>query len=205
MGDAGEEPKNRLQPESRRTDCSRRAEEQTVIETQRLLVRPLTPDDAAFVLELVNDPDWLRFIGDKHVQTLDDARDYIQKEGTDKYPLPGLGLNVVALKDSGTPIGICGLKKRDGLDHPDLGFAFLPAHRGRGYAHEACHGFMMQLLGDSGYAHLLAITSVDNVPSIQLLEKLGMHFVSLITLPGANHQVRLYEVVTQLAIASTGE
>ena len=87
------------------------------IETQRLLVRPLTPDDAAFVLELVNDPDWLRFIGDKHVQTLDDARDYIQKEGTDKYPLPGLGLHVVALKDTGAPIGICGLKKRASPGH----------------------------------------------------------------------------------------
>lgn len=173
-----------------------------VTETERLVVRRLTTHDALFVLSLVNDPDWLRYIGNKGVHTLDDARDYIAGGPMQSYAEHDFGQYLVELKNEAIPIGLCGLKKRDGLDHPDLGFAFLPAYRGLGYAHEACNGIMTQLQEKFGYIHLLAITSLDNFRSIRLLEKLGMRLDRLITLPGANHQVRLYQVVLESDIAT---
>lgn len=169
-----------------------------ITETNRLRIRRLTFDDAPFVLELLNDPDWLRFIGDKKVKSLEDARDYIAREPLKAYRESGFGLNLVELKDSSTPIGICGLKKRDGLDHPDLGFAFLPAYRGNGLAFEACEGVVahehaQQLkAGHSNSLQLLAITTQDNSASMRLLEKLNFGFARLITLPGSTTELRLY-------------
>src|SRR5262245_42217627 len=99
-----------------------------ILETSRLLLRRLTEDDAPFVLELVNDPDWLRYIGDKKVRNLVDACRYLQEGPLLMYQRCGHGLYAVELKSSGLLIGICGLIKREGLDDVDLGFAFLPAH-----------------------------------------------------------------------------
>ena len=101
-----------------------------VIETERLILRHLTLDDAAFIHELVNDPDWLRYIGDKGVRNLDDARAYIENGPMAMYERVGFGLFRVELKSRGTPIGMCGLIKRDTLPDVDIGFAFLP-HRTR--------------------------------------------------------------------------
>jgi len=145
------------------------------IETSRLKLRWLSMDDAAFIHRLVNDPQWLRFIGDKQVHDLDGARDYIESGPRTMYQQFGFGLNLVSLKGDTTSIGICGLLKRDSLAEPDLGFAFLPEYRGRGYAQEAAeavlhHGFSML-----EQRRIVAIVDTGNQASIRLLEKLGFH------------------------------
>src|SRR6476469_10818856 len=113
-----------------------------VLETERLIVRWLAAEDAGFILELVNDPDWLRFIGDRGVRMLEDARGYILNGPVAMYHRAGFGLYLVELKSSATPIGMCGLIERAGLADIDIGFAFLPAFRGQGYAYEAASATM---------------------------------------------------------------
>lgn len=102
-----------------------------ILETERLVLRHLTVEDSEFILELLNDPSWLRFIGDKGVRTLDAARDYILKNLVAMYEKLGFGLYLVEIKGEGVPVGICGLVKRDSLEDVDIGFAFLPKYRGR--------------------------------------------------------------------------
>src|SRR5690349_18580516 len=101
-----------------------------VLETDRLVLRQLSTDDDAFILELLNDPGWLRFIGDRGVRTLEDARRYILSGPVDMYERLGFGLYAVELKAGGSPIGMCGLLKRATLPEVDLGFAFLPRYAG---------------------------------------------------------------------------
>lgn len=162
-----------------------------VLETPRLSLRRFAPGDAAFILELVNDPDWVRFIGDKKVHSLDDARGYILKGPVTMYERVGFGLYLAALKD-GTPIGMCGLIKRDGLEDVDIGFAFLPRFRSNGYAHEAAAATLAYGRGALKIARIVAITSTDNVGSIRLLEKLGMRFEKPVSLPGDPETLNLY-------------
>lgn len=147
-----------------------------IIETERLRIRWLYGGDATFILELVNDPDWLRNIGDKGVRDLDDARRYIAEGPVAMYERHGFGLNAVVLKATGEPIGICGILKRDTLDCPDIGFAFLPAHRGRGYAHEAATAVMGHARSVLGLGRIAAVVSPGNDDSVRLLEKLGLRF-----------------------------
>lgn len=114
-----------------------------VIETERLLLCRLTGDDAPFILELLNQPSFLRYIGDKGVRTLDHAREYIRKGPADSYERRGFGLYLVKLRDGAVPIGICGLVKRDALEDVDVGFAFLPAFWSQGYALESASAVMI--------------------------------------------------------------
>lgn len=107
-----------------------------IVETPRLYLREAHEDDAAFIVTLLNEPGFIRYIGDRKVRTLDDARGYIAKL-REHYQRHGFGLYTVVLKDRETPIGICGLLKRDALESPDIGFAFLSAYEGHGYAYEA--------------------------------------------------------------------
>lgn len=163
-----------------------------VIETDRLVLRWLTIDDAEFILKLVNDPAWLRFIGDKGVRTLEDARDYILKGPVDMYMQHGFGLYLTELKSSGAPIGICGLLKRESLDDVDIGFAFLPEFREKGYGFESADAVMAHGKQAFGLKRLVAITSAENEASIRLLEKLGLKFEKNMTLTGDNHEVSLF-------------
>lgn len=163
-----------------------------VLETDRLRLRWLTPDDAAFVLELLNDPAWLQFIGDRGVHTLDEARVYIQSGPVAMYLREGFGLYLAERKTDGAAMGLCGLVKRAGLDDVDLGFAFLPAFRGHGYAYEAAAAVLAHANDDLGLPRLAAITSMDNHASIRLLEKLGFQFERLMHLPGDDEAVRLF-------------
>ena len=151
-----------------------------VLETARLKLRWLETDDAAFILQLVNEPSWLRFIGDKGIRTVEDARNYIENGPVAMYRRLGFGLYLVELKESGEPIGICGLIKRDSLEEVDLGFAFLPAFWGKGYAFESAAAVMDYGQRTFGLSRLLAVTSQDNEVSAKLLEKLGFHFERLI-------------------------
>jgi RimJ/RimL family protein N-acetyltransferase len=146
------------------------------IETSRLQIRWLDPDDAGFIHTLVNDPDWIRFIGDKRVRDLEDARNYLETGPLAMYRKHGFGLNRVALKDSDLAIGICGILQRESMPEPDLGFAFLPAHRRQGYALEASQAVLEHGFANFGFRRLAAILSPQNTASANLLAKLGFRF-----------------------------
>ena len=163
-----------------------------VLETERLILRRVTVEDSEFILELLNDPSWLRFIGDKGVRTLDDARGYILKSLVSLYERLGFGLYLTELKDEGIPIGICGLIKRDALEDVDLGFAFLPQFRGEGYAYESASAVMAYGKRAFGLNRMVAITTPDNDSSARLLEKLGFNFERMVRLSEDGAEVNLF-------------
>jgi RimJ/RimL family protein N-acetyltransferase len=163
-----------------------------VLETERLILRWLSAEDAAFILELVNAPGWLRFIGDRGVRTLEDARGYILNGPVAMYRRVGFGLYMVELKQSATPIGICGLIKRVGLEDIDIGFAFLPAFCGQGYAYESASAMMKYAQGTFGLSRVVAITAPDNQRSITLLTKLGLSFEDMLRLGEDQPEVMLF-------------
>lgn len=174
-----------------------------VLETERLVLLKLSTDDAEFILRLVNEPSWLQFIGDRGVRSIEDARQYILKGPLDSYERRGFGLFAVKMKESEIPIGICGLLKRDSLDDVDIGFAFLPDFWGKGYAYESAAA-VMAFATTLGLKKIVAIVSKDNQPSIRVLEKIGMRFERVITLPGEDAEVFLYasQELTQGATSS---
>jgi RimJ/RimL family protein N-acetyltransferase len=149
----------------------------TELRTERLTLTPVTLADDAFVLELLNDPGWLKNIGDRGVRTIEDARGYI----TDRF---GKSLWLVVRDAQGEPLGMCGLVDREGLDHPDIGYAYLERHAGKGYATEAARAVLAHARGVLGHKTILAITAPDNTPSQRVLEKIGLRFVQMIDLPG---------------------
>src|ERR1700730_16337280 len=146
------------------------------LETERLILRQFTTDDAPFILELVNDSAWLQHIGDRAVRTLADARDYLSKGPIASYARNGFGLNLVELKSTREPIGECGFIKRDTLSDVDLGFAFLPQFRGMGYADEAARATLKNARQVLGVDRIVAIVSPANTRSIALLQKLGFRY-----------------------------
>ena len=162
-----------------------------VLETERLILRKLCTEDAAFILRLVNEPSWLQFIGDRGVRMIEDARQYILKGPVDSYERLGFGLFAVEVKDGGIAIGICGLLKRDSLDDVDIGFAFLPEFWGKGYAYESASA-VLAFATTLGLNRVVAIVSKENLPSISVLEKVGMRFERMMRLPGEEEDVLLY-------------
>lgn len=158
-----------------------------VLRTDRLVLRWLDTGDAEFIHELMNDPDWLRYIGDRGIRTPEDARAYLQQGPMAMYAEHGFGLYRVELREGGTPIGICGLIKRDALEDVDIGFAFLPQFRGRGYAFEAAEGTLEFGRRTLGLSRIVAIVSPENRVSMLLLEKLGFVMERRVQLtPGAS-------------------
>ncbi len=147
-----------------------------VVETARLTLRRMVVTDAPFIFELVNEPDWLRHIGDRGVRTIDAARDYIVNGPIDSYERHGFGLYLTELTESCEPIGICGLLKRESLEHVDLGFALVRRRFGRGYATEAAAAVVAYGERELGLERILAITSPDNYGSMRVLAKLGFVF-----------------------------
>jgi RimJ/RimL family protein N-acetyltransferase len=156
------------------------------------LLRWLSTDDAEFILELLNEPSFLKFIGDKGVRTLEDARNYILNGPVDMYNRLGFGLYLTELKDGGVPIGICGLIKRDALKDVDIGFAFLPRFWAKGYAYESASAVMAYGKNVLGLNRIVAITSPDNHASAKLLEKLGLRFERMISLSQSAEEVKLF-------------
>jgi [ribosomal protein S5]-alanine N-acetyltransferase len=163
-----------------------------VLATPRLILRRFTLDDAPFILELLNDPGWLEFIGDKGVRNLEDARDYLRRGPIAMYEREGFGLFMVERREGGLPIGMCGLIKRDALPDVDIGYAFLPDHRTRGYAREAAAAILDYGQRTVGLKRIVAITAPANARSSALLEKLGMKREKTVKLDG--DEVRLYAV-----------
>jgi len=163
-----------------------------VLETDRLILRWLCPDDdPAFILELLNDASFVRFIGDKGVRTLDDARNYILNGPVASYERFGFGLYAVQLIATAEVIGICGILQRDTLPHPDIGFAFLPAYWNQGYAFESAAAVMTHAR-DLGVERVLAITTPDNEASAKLLAKIGLRFERMIKLSEDASEVKLF-------------
>ena len=162
-----------------------------VLETERLLLRPFTTDDAPFVLMLLNEPSFIRFIGDKNVRTLEDARQYLLTGPIASYERNDFGLLLIELSDSHTPIGMCGLLKREELPAPDIGFAFPPDYWGRGFAFEAAAAVMKDARGRLKFDQILALVNPDNDASIKLLERLGLRFMRL------RGDVKLYALPNQ--------
>jgi ribosomal-protein-alanine N-acetyltransferase len=162
--------------------------------TPRLRLRQLRLADAAFILRLVNEPSWLRYIGDKQVRSLDDARAYLRNGPLAMYAREGFGLWLVERLEDGLPLGLCGLIKRDSLPDPDLGFALLPEHEGQGYAREAAEATLAQARGRYRLARVLAITSLENPRSIGLLQRLGFAYLRQLELGTATapNPVRLF-------------
>ena len=157
----------------------------TRLDTARLTLTELTPEHAPFVLALLNDPAWLRNVGDRGIRTVDGARDYIVAGPITMYAREGFGLWKTALRASGEPIGLCGLIKRPTLDDVDLGFALLPAYRGQGYAQEAAQACVDHARQVAGLRRLVAIVSPANEDSIRLLDALGLRYERMVELtPG---------------------
>jgi RimJ/RimL family protein N-acetyltransferase len=166
----------------------------SIIETPRLVLRQLNFEDAPFILELLNEPGFLRHIGDKGVRSLADARDYLARGPMDSYARNGFGLYATCLRD-GTPIGICGLVKRDGLDCPDVGFAFLERFWSKGYAVESAAAVLAHAAVVLNLRRILAITSPQNDRSIAVLEKIGLRFARMIRLTEDSEELNLFELV----------
>ena len=164
----------------------------TVIETERLSLRPLTVDDAEFILALVNEPSFLRYIGDKQVRNVEDARQYILNGPVASYERHGLGQMLVELKESQTPIGMCGLLKRDELPEPDIGFALMPDFCNKGFAFEAASAVLQDARDRLKLQRFVAITTLDNDASMKLLERLGFKFERVIRLAPDREELKLF-------------
>lgn len=163
-----------------------------VATSARLRLRHLDAGDEAFIIALLNEPGFLRYIGDRKVRTADDARRYIEDGVRASYRKHGYGLNAVERLDSGAPIGICGLLKRDELEAPDIGFAFLSGHEGQGYAYEAAVAALQHGRDVLGITRVIAIVSPDNARSIRLLHKLGLKQARLVRLNGHDKDAALF-------------
>jgi RimJ/RimL family protein N-acetyltransferase len=163
-----------------------------ILETTRLRLREFNTGDKMFILQLVNSPGWLQFIGDRNIRTEEDAEDYLVNGPLRSYQAHGFGLSLVELKEDQTPIGMCGVLKRDFLKSPDIGFAFLPEFTGKGYAHEIAAATMIHAKDILNEQVILGITAANNKNSINLLEKIGMNFIKPIKLPNQEKEVMLY-------------
>jgi [ribosomal protein S5]-alanine N-acetyltransferase len=176
-----------------RTRRSRpRSAEIEAFATARLALRPFTQGDAPFIVELLNDPGWLRFIGDRGVRNEDDARAYLHDGPVAHAARHGFALGLVTLRSDATPIGMCGLIRRDTLPDADIGYAFLPAFRGRGYAREAAAAWLARGFERHGLPRIVAIVSPGNAASARVLESIGMRFEQRLRLPGYEDDSLLY-------------
>jgi RimJ/RimL family protein N-acetyltransferase len=164
------------------------------LETERLLLSRLSYDDCEFILELVNEPSFKQYIGDKNVKSREDARRYLREGPIGSYARFGYGLFLVNLQDTDMATGICGLVKREEFDDPDIGFAFLKRYWQNGYATESAkavltHGFEVLKL-----RRIIAIADPNNVPSMRLLEKLGFLYERELRMPEDDHDINLFSI-----------
>lgn len=162
-----------------------------ILETERLDLREFSIDDAEFILTLLNTPAWLEYIGDKNVRTIEDAVNYLEKGPIKSYHENGFGLWLILLKDKSTPIGMCGLVKRESLDDIDIGFALLPEYSKLGYGYEITDATINYATHVLQINKIVAITNSNNIPSIKLLNKLGLQFEKTLTL-SENNTVLLF-------------
>jgi RimJ/RimL family protein N-acetyltransferase len=166
-----------------------------ILETNRLVIAELATTDAPFILELVNSPGWLQYIGDRGIKDIPGAENYILNGPMASYKKYGHGLYLVTLKETGERIGICGILKRDTLEHADIGFAFLPQYFGKAYAYEAASAVLEHAKKITGLKKILAITLEENHRSASLLTKLGLVFEKKIQLPNDKEELMLFTTI----------
>ena len=154
----------------------------------------MTEKDADFILELLNEPSFIRNIGDRKVRTAEGAKAYITNGPVASYAKNGFGLYLVELKESGESMGMCGLIRRNTLKDVDIGYAFLPKFWSKGYAFEAALVMKKYAQDELGLKHLVAVVDPENLPSIRLLEKLGMKFERMVRLSADDIELKLFVV-----------
>ena len=162
------------------------------LETERLILRRVTQDDADLMLAVWNDPAFVRNVGDRGVRTMEQALEAMEAGALKLYADYGYGPYAMVLRENGERVGICGLFKRDNLEHPDIGFAVLPDHCGKGLAGEAAFAVLAHARDDLRLSELTAIVSPGNKPSIGLIDKLGLKFCEMIRMPGDDEDICLY-------------
>ncbi|MCC6866349.1 MAG: GNAT family N-acetyltransferase [Ignavibacteria bacterium] len=163
-----------------------------IIETKRLKLREFVTGDNGFIYKLLNSPGWLKYIGNRKINSDDDALKYIEEILINGYKTQGFGFYLIELKEAGENAGMCGLVKRPGLKNVDLGFALLPEFENYGYAFEASIGVLDYASKILKLKKVAAITVTQNLPSIKLLQKLGMTFEKKINIPNDHEDLLLY-------------
>jgi RimJ/RimL family protein N-acetyltransferase len=164
----------------------------TVLETERLLLRQLSTQDADFILELLNEPSFIRNIGDRGVRTIGDANSYILNGPVASYAKNGFGLYLVKLKETDVSIGMCGLIKRDTLEDVDIGYAYLPKFWSMGYGVEAAQAVKEYAKNVIGLNRVVAIVDPENAGSIRVLEKIGLNFERMVRLSDDDIELKLF-------------
>lgn len=163
-----------------------------ILSTERLILRHFTINDTQFIIELVNSPGWIENIGNRNITTEEQAKEYLQNGPLKSYAVNGFGLWLVEMKNDSTPIGMCGILKRDNLESPDIGFAFLPSFTGKGFAYEIAHATMTFATDILKLPVIFAITIPTNISSIKLLEKIGLRLIKTLTSPDDNKELLLF-------------
>jgi RimJ/RimL family protein N-acetyltransferase len=163
-----------------------------VLETERLRLRHFDTADAEFIIRLLNEPSFRKYIGDKGVRSVDDAKRYLRDGPIESYRRFGFGLNRVELKSSGEAIGMCGLVKREKLDDADIGYAFLEKHWSNGYARESAEAVLEHARHTLGLGRIVAIVTPGNQGSIRLLEKIGLTFERMIRMPEDGEELQYF-------------
>lgn len=163
-----------------------------VAETERLRVERVTEADALFYFQLMNSPNYIEYIGDRNIQSINDALAFIKEHVLQQYQLYGFGFYKLVLKSENKAIGICGFKKRDFLDNLDIGYAVLPAYEGKGYTWEALNEVYKYGKNELKLKNISGITSKKNKASQHILEKLGLKFQQEIIEPNSNESILLY-------------
>lgn len=163
-----------------------------ILATERLILREVVESDDEFMLDLLNQPSFIKYIGDRNVRNLEQSREFIETRYRKSYAENGFGLYLVELKENQTPVGISGFVKRDALPNADLGFAFLPQFERKGFAFESAEAVMKYGREKLNLRKVLAITTQNNEGSIRLLEKLGFKFERLVKMPHDDEELNLF-------------
>lgn len=164
-----------------------------IYETERLILRPMSLEDADFILDLYNRPKFIQFIGDRNLKTVADAGDYIKNQFLPQFERLGYGNYLMITKEGNHKIGGVGIFEREGLDVVDIGFSLLDEFEGKGYAYEAALKIKSVGMNDFGLTKISAITTKDNFSSQKLIEKLGLRFRKYVTIPNDPEELMYYE------------
>lgn len=165
-----------------------------IIETERLLLQPMKIDDADLILELYNSPNFIKFIGDRNIKSIQDAEHYIANKFLPQLERLGYGNFLIKLKSNGKKIGGVGIFEREGLEIHDIGFSFLPEFEGKGYGFEAASELLKMAFTEFGLNKISAITSKENSASQKLIGKLGLQYQSIVRLPDDDEDLLYYEL-----------
>ena len=163
-----------------------------ILETERLILREMNDDDASFMLQIVNVPEFIEYVGDRGVRTVDDAIKYVNDGPVASYAEHGFGLWLVELRETGEKLGICGFVKRDNLDDVDIGFGFLPQYWSKGYAYESAIATMEYGRSTLGLKRIIGVTNPDNESSVGLLEKIGLKFERMVQMAEGEKEIELF-------------